>query len=248
MTLRPLTSHAELLAATAGDPLVRFELPHDFTGPAYSSGDAVVLVRLTHTGRRGLTFLGPDDAVLRLVQEVFATDLVATHQIGNLSVEQSVFGRVSSLVPLGRGNDWEWMHTASAPPAMAGEDRVEPLTEPERAEIQSLLDSANPRTDARPFQDDGQRWVGVRDRGRLVAIGCEESTRAGFPVLTGVTVDPVVRGTGLGLAVTAHLTRDAVERGGVCLLGMYSDNAVGRRLYLGVGYTVGHAFSSRALA
>jgi predicted GNAT family acetyltransferase len=83
------------------------------------------------------------------------------------------------------------------------------------------------------------------DSGRLVACGVRERSLAGHPILSGITVDPTQRGLGLGLAVTAHLTRRAVEEAGVCTLGMYSHNAVARRVYLGLGYGDVHEWSSR---
>jgi predicted GNAT family acetyltransferase len=66
-------------------------------------------------------------------------------------------------------------------------------------------------------------------------------------VLAGITVHERARGTGLGLAVTARLTREAVAEAGVCTLGMYSRNDVARRLYTGLGYGDTHAWSSRRL-
>ena len=51
----------------------------------------------------------------------------------------------------------------------------------------------------------------------------------------------------LGLAVSAHLTREAIADEGVCTLGMYSDNAVARRVYHGLGYTGDHLWSSRRI-
>jgi predicted GNAT family acetyltransferase len=82
----------------------------------------------------------------------------------------------------------------------------------------------------------------------LVACGLRERNVAGYPILTGVTVLARERGRGLGLAVTAYLTRQAIEESGVCTLGMYSDNAVARRVYHGLGYTGDHLWSSRRLA
>ncbi|HET6666457.1 MAG TPA: GNAT family N-acetyltransferase, partial [Intrasporangium sp.] len=107
---------------------------------------------------------------------------------------------------------------------------------------------ANAHTDARPFETPEQRWVGVRDAdGTLVACGVRERTLAGTPILEGITVRADQRGTGLGLAVTTRLTREAVRSDGVCTLGMYSDNDVARRLYHGLGYGEDHVWSSRRL-
>lgn len=97
-----------------------------------------------------------------------------------------------------------------------------------------------------PSGGPGQQWVGARDgTGRVVACGVLEPNRAGYPILSGITVHPGHRGRGLGLAVTAYLTRAAVATAGVCTLSLYSDNDVARRVYGGLGYGEVHAWSSR---
>jgi GNAT superfamily N-acetyltransferase len=131
---------------------------------------------------------------------------------------------------------------------VAGEDRLVPLSEEDLPDIAALLEQANPRTDARPFDHPDQHWVGARDEGcRLLACGVRETNVAGHPLLAGITVHPSARGTGLGLAVTAALTRAAIADSGVCTLGMYSDNDVARRVYHGLGFAGDHLWSSRRL-
>lgn len=243
MTLRELTTHANLMDASGGDPMVKYEIPLDLAGVGYALDGATAIPRRAPTGRLSMTFVGPDDAALRLLREVH--DAGALSGQGGVSVAQSALGRARALVPLGDGNDWDWMYAVQPPPVVAGESEVVPLGEADRDDIEALLADANPRTFARPFATGGQRWSGIREGGRLVAIGCDEAHRS--PILSGITVDEVARGRGLGLAVTAHLSRAAIARSGVCLLGMYSENAVGRRLYTGLGFILGHAISSRRL-
>jgi ribosomal protein S18 acetylase RimI-like enzyme len=67
-------------------------------------------------------------------------------------------------------------------------------------------------------------------------------------VLSGIAVEPALRGRGLGRAVTAELTRRAVARHGLCTLGMFSSNTVARRLYRRLGYRTGQAWATRVLA
>lgn len=55
------------------------------------------------------------------------------------------------------------------------------------------------------------------------------------------------RGQGLGVAVTAGLTRRGIAGSGVCTLGMYSDNDLARRLYTHLGYRTAYAWCSRRL-
>ncbi|HEX5967588.1 MAG TPA: hypothetical protein VFY88_03855, partial [Intrasporangium sp.] len=60
---------------------------------------------------------------------------------------------------------------------VTGEDRVVGLDETDEGQIRALLEVANARTDARPFETPGQRWVGVRDaHGTLVAAVAIDAT------------------------------------------------------------------------
>jgi ribosomal protein S18 acetylase RimI-like enzyme len=131
-----------------------------------------------------------------------------------------------------------------------GQERVEVLDQSHRAALIAFLDAHNPRTHGQPFARPRQLWVGVRDRrgdGELVAIGCSEPNPAGTPHLAGITVDPALRGRGLGAAVTAYLTTEGVERTGVCTLGMYADNDRARALYHRLGYATAEVWSTRPL-
>ncbi len=248
MTLRELGTHADLLAATGDSPFIRYDIPTALARPGYALGRAVALPRQTHTRRLGLLVMGPADDAGELVGAMAAEGL---HPPGlrGVTVQRGSLAAVAARLPVADGNEWEWMYAAAAPPRTAAEDRLVPLSEEDLPDIAALLDEANPRTDARPFEHPGQSWVGVRDdEGRLVACGVRETNVAGFPLLAGITVHPSARGTGLGVAVTAHLTRAAVSGAGVCTLGMYSDNAVARRVYHGLGYRGDHLWSSRRLA
>ena len=247
MRLHAVESHAALLEATGGDPFIRYDLPDPLEHPAWRLGDAVAVPRRTHTRRLGLLVMGPAGDASGLVGL-----LVTDHrlpELGGYTVAREAFPAVAGHLPPGSDNQWEWLYAASPPPRVAAETRLVALSESDRDEIQSLLVEANPGTDARPFELPDQHWVGVRDdAGRLVACGVREPNLAGWPILSGITVHAARRGTGLGLAVTAHLTREAVREAGVCTLGLYSHNDVARRVYHGLGYRGDHLWSSRRLA
>lgn len=243
--LRVLRTHAETLEASGGSAFVRYDVPSPLEGDGYALGQALALPRRTHTRRLGLLVLGPPPDVDRLVSAVIGADLLDP-EVRSVTVQRGSLDAVARHVRLQEGNDWEWLCTTTPPPGVAAESRLVHLTREHQPEIAALLAAANPGTDARPFELPGQHWVGVRDgKGRLVACGVGEHSLAGHPILSGITVDPAHRGLGLGLAVTAYLTRRAVEEDGVCTLGLYSHNAVARRLYLGLGYGDVHAWSSR---
>jgi ribosomal protein S18 acetylase RimI-like enzyme len=91
------------------------------------------------------------------------------------------------------------------------------------ADMLSLADAARPG----PF---GPRtsslgvYVGVRRGGKLIAMGGERFRPPGFVELSGICVHPSARGTGLGAAITANLTRMALERGETPFLHVFPDN------------------------
>ncbi|GAB3445299.1 hypothetical protein GCM10027517_25970 [Phycicoccus ginsengisoli] len=241
-----LHSHAELLAATGGSAFVRHDLPHALEGPAYALGAAVAVPRRTHTRGLGLLVLGPPDDAGPLVDALVFGD-VLPEGLASVTVQRGSLQAVAGRLPLGEGNDWEWMCTSTAPPEVPAESRLEALSTADEPAIRDLLAAANPNTDARPFEHPGQHWVGVRAGDGLLACGVREPGLSGAPVLAGITVAASSRGTGLGVAVTARLTREAVAESGVCTLGMYAHNTVARRLYRGLGYGDVHEWSSRGL-
>jgi GNAT superfamily N-acetyltransferase len=247
-SLRPVRSHEEALEASGGSAFVRYDVPSPLEGQGYALGRALALPRRTHTRRLGLLVLGPPADVDLLAAAVFGGGLLDP-EVRSVTVQRGSLDAVARHVALQDGNDWEWMCTSTPPPEVAAESRLVRLTSGHRPEIVALLTTANPGTDARPFERPAQHWVGVHDdEGRLVACGVREHSLAGHPMLFGITVDPAHRGLGLGLAVTAYLTRRAVEDDGICTLGMYSHNAVARGVYLGLGYRDVHEWSSRRFA
>jgi GNAT superfamily N-acetyltransferase len=248
MRVRALQTHADVLEASGGDAFIRYDLPTPLERPGWALGEAVAVTRRTHTRRLSLLVLGPPSNVDALAAHLVGEALLPPG-VGSVTVAHDALGAVAAHLPLADGNDWEWLYAGSAPPVVAAESRLVPLGPDDVDALRELLAAANPRTDARPFEYPDQAWVGARDAaGRLVACGVREPSLAGYPILSGITVDPAHRGTGLGLAVTAYLTRAAVAQAGVCTLGMYSDNAVARRVYRGLGYRGDHRWASRRLA
>lgn len=247
--LLPVHTVTELVEASAGSALIRLEWADPLSGPAWRCGRAVLATRRTTWRGTGVLVLGPPDDVAALAAHVVEDGPLTRTGARSATVERSSFAAFAQHVPLDEtGGDWEWMCTFASPARAAAEDRLEPLSRDDETEIRALLVLANSRTEARPFETADQTWVGARDRhGALVACGVRGPGPTGIPALAGITVAPTHRRTGLGVAVTARLTRDAVAETGACVLGMYSDNDVARRVYLGLGYGHVHAFRSRLL-
>lgn len=247
MTAPPHIGHDDLLEVTGDDPYVRYAIPRLPGQQVWRRRRAVAWVRRSPIRPPSLTLLGPAEDAGHLVADLVArADL--PEDVARVMVDVTVLDAVAARLPLGEGHDWEWMYTVDPPPEVAHEASTVDVAQDAGKQVAALLAVANPQTDARPFARPGQRWVGVREHGgRLVACGAREANMAGYPVLQGISVHPDHRGRGLGLAVTARLTREAIDHVGVSTLGLYADNDVARRLYRGLGYRLGHRWASRRL-
>ena len=252
----------DLLDWTGRDRVVAAEFSPEVTHPAVAlrrgGAWAVAFVRLAHTRGSSLMLHGDDASgnlvgppVVGLLEDLVASlrfagwlDEARAKGVASVSLPRTA-EHVGGLLARTRGQ-WEWMWTTRVPGTGRGSDMID-LTADAHDEVRALLDAHNPGTDGQPFARTGQRWVGVRENRRLVAVGCCEPERSGTPVLTGITVDPVIRGRGLGRAVTAELTRGAIAEHGWSTLGMYSVNDSARRMYQTLGYDVGALWSSGEL-
>ncbi|VTR75570.1 GNAT family N-acetyltransferase [Cellulomonas hominis] len=170
------------------------------------------------------------------------------------------------LVPARTG--WEWMVTASAPPALAGEAWVTELDPVRDAEaIRACLAEANPTTDADPSAP-GERWWGCADLdgARADCSGSRPGPSGGHVRLTGVIgasprtgrtdtrraahlhglgVRPGERGRGLGAALTAAAVRALLADGADWVsLGMWDDNDGARRVYHRLGLRTLHRLTT----
>ena len=139
------------------------------------------------------------------------------------------------------------MWTRSVPPVVAGEEHVEVLDPADRDEMVAFLERAQP---AHPR-------AAVRPAGAALGRPCATTTGRWSPSAAASRAPRARprwpasrstsgrRGAGWGAAVTAHLTRLAVDETGACALGMFADNDVARRLYHRLGYTTGMEWTSR---
>jgi ribosomal protein S18 acetylase RimI-like enzyme len=82
------------------------------------------------------------------------------------------------------------------------------------------------------------RWFGVRRAGRLVAMAGERMRVEGFGEVSGVCVDPSVRGEGLGAVVTLAAAHGIRERGDHAMLHVREGNEAAHRLYRRIGFEV----------
>lgn len=189
---------------------------------------------------------GPDGAACSSVTRSPAADRPVAVSVPY--GESDVADGIPGVTVAAEGGDWAWLWTRTPPPVERGESALVVLDDTaDAAEIQALIDRANPISEGSPGSGLSTLWLGRREGGDLVACGALHRTVTGAPHLTGLLVAPEARGRGLGLAVTAALTRRAIAEAGVATLGVYADNAVARRLYASLGYRTAHVWSSRAL-
>lgn len=259
-------SRAELVATGGNDPWLRWAVPDPVPHAVLAEGVAVV----QRPGRRRGFWVAPlrpdrppgsapDSSGLAEERERFVAVLRAVVQAGlperwgatSASVPQEHAAVARSVLDLtDQGGDWEWMWTTTAARPDPREARLVELDD--RGDAEELLAFAqahNPRVWTSIGEGQVVRWVGVRGvDGELVAVGGAELEATGVPHLAGILTATHARGQGWGEVVSSALTRWAVDRDGVCTLGMFSDNATARRLYLRLGYVTARAWHSRMLS
>ncbi len=236
-----------LLAAAHAHPFVRWEVTDDLATTWWRAEGAVAFQRTRKAVRRTVNLLGDDDGVTTLLDELpgIASVVAPGGRAISVSLPQHLEPALRERYRLLDGGDWEWFHTTRRPDEHPSHERVVGLDDVSRAdEVRAFLAEHSPTADTEPGH--GERWFAVEDPGgALLAVAAMGATRAGAPHLSSVAVDTRVRGQGLGAAIVGAVTRLAVDEAGVCTLGMYSHNLIGRRLYLSLGYDRVCAWSSR---
>lgn len=85
-------------------------------------------------------------------------------------------------------------------------------------------------------------YIGVRDKGRLVAMAGERMQFDGYVEISAVCVDDEWRGRGLAGRLVRLLQRDIVQRGACPFLHVYSDNVTASALYERLGFELRRSF------
>lgn len=244
----------DLLDATDHDPFVRCEIPSDLPHPAWTAGRSALMVRQRHTGDTGLAAVGDADDIaglFRYVQD--SPDRALIDGLCTVTVPRDHWPAIApTLEGTGTGGDWDWMWT-DRPPDGPPDPRLVTLDDTADAtELIALNARDSPTSESEPGSGRTELWIGVRDdEGAIIAAGALHRTPGGAPHLAGIVVAGDHRGSGLGAAVTAGLTRAALVADGritgLCTLGMYADNEPARRLYGRLGFRTAHEFASRGV-
>ncbi len=229
------------------DPFLRWDLARPHSSGIWVHGDAVAFQRHSHSRHiHGISVLGGHD-VPYLLDAVLAE---LPSEVNGLAVERHFLPALQDRlgIRLGPGGDWDWMWTERAPDRLPAEDALIELDDVRDAEdIVALNAIGSPTAESEPGSGRTHLWLGIREHGELTAAGAIHLTPGGAPHLAGIVVHPDQRGRGLGVAVTAGLTRRAIAEHGVCTLGMYADNDRARDIYDRIGFRVARAWASRRL-
>jgi GNAT superfamily N-acetyltransferase len=132
--------------------------------------------------------------------------------------------------------DWDFLWTTQAPPLLADESRVEPLTDNDTPDIEAVLEDALPDSSTRPGDPRIHAWFGIRSHSRLIAVAADRS-RGDTGFLAGIAVRRDHQGQGLGAALTSALTRSLLDGYAAVALGVATENMPAQRLYARLGYT-----------
>ena len=161
-----------------------------------------------------------------------------------------------TLRPVG-GDDWDWFSTTAAPGAtLPGEERARRVDVADPAVLDAvvtLLEGHSPRFSRDPRRSGATWWAipvdGAPGHGpRYAAVTAVEPLPRAVH-LASIATRTDLRGTGLGSALTAAVTRSALADGvEAVVLGMYADNDTARRLYRRLGFVESHHWRSGRLA
>lgn len=148
--------------------------------------------------------------------------------------------------------DWEvlarmpcdqMVYTHAEPPASGAGAGAAPLPAPrdlgddDAADMQALVAATRPGPFATRTHELG-RYLGVRDRGRLIAMAGERLRVAGATEISAVCTDPAYQRRGLAAALVTLLVADCLARGERAFLHVADDNHGARRVYEALGFRV----------
>ncbi|MCA8302057.1 GNAT family N-acetyltransferase [Burkholderia seminalis] len=142
------------------------------------------------------------------------------------------------------------IHQMVASPLDAGRSDNEAIVRLGAADANDMLELAR-RTKPGPF---GKRtvatgnYIGIRERGRLVAMAGERMRIDGYVEISAVCVDDAHRGNGHAGRLVNVLRREIGQRGETPFLHVFSDNVSAIRLYERLGFQLRRTFHLNRIA
>lgn len=238
-----------LRAARPDDAFIRWRVSEVGLGAVETDGDQVGWLHVSEkSGEVWATVLGADPgrvvAILQALNRHHARD--RQQVIDGVTVSAQVYPHLpAEFVSPDPGH---WSLWTLDPVTMGARTSGAVVLEPDDPRISTLLahsDSAH----VFPGDDHIVRWVGVVRGVDLLAVGAQVTSASGAAHLVSVCTHPDARGAGLAGEVCNALII-AAQRDGVPMifLEMYTENAPGRRVYSGLGFSeVGTYRSGRLL-
>jgi predicted GNAT family acetyltransferase len=126
---------------------------------------------------------------------------------------------------------------AEAPSQIVSDERVQPLTQDDAAEMLALASLTKPGPFTSGALSLGAFW-GVKVDGRLVAMAGERMKQPGYSELSGVCAHPEFRGAGLGRLLSVFVANQIFARGEIPYLHAYATNAGAIKLYESIGFSL----------
>jgi predicted GNAT family acetyltransferase len=124
---------------------------------------------------------------------------------------------------------------AEQPLQIVSDERVQPLTRHDAAEMLALAMVTKPGPFTLEALSLGDFW-GVRIEGRLAAMAGERMKQPGHTELSGVCSHPDFRGAGLGRLLSLFVANKIMARGEVPYLHAYANNVAATGLYQSIGF------------
>ena len=131
---------------------------------------------------------------------------------------------------------------AEAPLQTVSDERVQPLTQDDAAEMLALASLTRPGPFTLGALSLGDFW-GVKVDGRLVAMAGERMKQPGYTELSGVCSHPEFRGGGLGRLLSLFVANQIMARGEIPYLHAYATNAAAIKLYESIGFRLRSAMN-----
>ncbi|WFP76961.1 GNAT family N-acetyltransferase [Mesorhizobium sp. WSM4906] len=125
--------------------------------------------------------------------------------------------------------------TAERPMQAVSDERVQPLTPDDAAEMLALASLTKPGPFTLEALSLGEFW-GVKIGGRLAAMAGERMKQPGYSELSGVCTHPDFRGGGLARLLSLFVANRIMARGEVPYLHAYDSNAPAIGLYESIGF------------
>lgn len=115
------------------------------------------------------------------------------------------------------------------------------LSNADAKDMQDLVQKTKPGPFGKRTHEMGS-YIGIRERGRLIAMAGERMRLDGYVEISAVCVDPDWRGRGLAGRLVNGLCREIEHRGETPFLHVFSDNQSAIGLYESLGFELRRTF------